>query len=72
MYIALIVEVNCADGLYEYCTCAECEEEDLHLLAFREQLNEVKLERNHVNAVLQGWGFSCTHTGKTFFYLQIE
>lgn len=35
-------------------TCTECEEEELNLLAFWKQLNEVKLEGNHGNAVLRG------------------
>jgi len=43
-------------------TCAECEEEDFNLLALWEQLDEVKLERNHVNTVLSGQGFSYKHT----------
>lgn len=47
---------NGADG---YSTCTECEEENFNLLAFWKQLNQVKLERNHMNAFLRG--FSCTH-----------
>lgn len=61
MYIILIV----TDGTEEYSTCTECEEEELDLLALWEQLNEVKLKRDHVNAVLTGRGFSCTNTGNT-------
>ena len=51
-YILLVIEVQCA-GPYEYSTCAECEEEEFNLLAFWEQLNEIKLEGNHMNAVLR-------------------
>lgn len=61
MCIVLIAEVHCAAILYEHSTCTECEEEEFNLLAFWEQLNEVKLKRNHVNAVLRGQSFSCTH-----------
>lgn len=43
-------------------TCAECDEKQLNLLAFWEQLNEVKLERDHVDALLRDQMFSCTHT----------
>ena len=47
-------------------TCTECEEKDLDLLALWKQLNEVKLERNHLNAVLRGQGFSCTYTQEKY------
>lgn len=57
-YILLIIGVLCADGPYEYSTCTECEEEEFNLLAFWEQLNEIKLEGNHMNAVLRRQGFS--------------
>lgn len=46
-------------------TCAECDEKQLDLLAFWEQLNEVELERNHVDVLLRDQMFSCTHDGKS-------
>lgn len=54
-------------------TCTECEEEELHLLAFWEQLNEIKLEWNHVDAVLRSQGFSCTcRTNTSTGYLPLK
>lgn len=41
-------------------TSAESEEEDFYLLALGQQLDEVKLEGNSVDAVLRGRGFSCS------------
>lgn len=35
-------------------TGTECEEEEFNLLTVWEQLNEVKLERNHMDTVLRG------------------
>lgn len=55
-------EGNCADNLSEDYTCAECEEKEFHLLAFGEQLNEVELERNHVDVLLGDQMFSCLYT----------
>ena len=53
-------------------TCTECEEEELNLLAFWKQLNEVKLEGNHGNAVLRGQGFSCTHRQPIYYLLYLS
>lgn len=50
-------------------TCTEREEEELHLLAFWKQLNQVKLERNHVNALAKV--FSCGHKGNHPLFLLI-
>lgn len=58
--------VLCWDKLQEYSTCAEREEEEFNLLTFWEQLNEVKLERNHVDAALRDQSFSCTHRTNSF------
>lgn len=43
------------------CTCTKCEEEEFNLLTFWEQMNEIKLERNHVNGALRDQSFLCTH-----------
>lgn len=40
-------------------TCAEGEEEELHLLTFGQQLDEVELEGDRVNAVLRDHSFCC-------------
>lgn len=50
-----------AEGDELWCTCTESEEEELHLLAFWKQLDQVKLKRNHLNALPEG--FSCRHKG---------
>lgn len=50
------------DDRCENSTCAEREEEEFHLLTLGEQLDEVKLEGDDVDAVLRGQSFSCTHT----------
>lgn len=57
--------MNCKDAS----TCTEGEEEELHLLALWKQLNQVKLEGNHVNALAKV--FSCGHKGNRPLFFSV-